>query len=338
MTSFTAAVLTEIKKPLRLIEVEVPVLKRGQVLVKILRSGICQSQVAEIDGGRDNAQWLPHMLGHEGVGIVVDKSNDVRKVDIGDEVILTWIKGMGADAGGCVYQSDLGTINSGAVTTFSQYSVVSENRLFKNTENIPEDIAPFFGCAVPTGSGLILKNEANYSELSCCLIGLGGIGFCALMALKEKGCNNITVIDISDKKLKVAELLGNVKTVNPTYFRVEGLKNSFDRVFEAAGRCDTIELAFSLSKPGGQVIFASHPPCGTKICLDPYDFILGKKIIGSWGGGCVPETDLKQLVKVFGPNGSSLKLFAANEYDLSQINLAINDLREGKAQRPIINM
>ena len=108
----------------------------------------------EIDGLRGEDSYLPHLLGHEGSGIVVDRGEGVTKVKKDDAVVLGWIKGSGIEAGGCCYEHNSGIINAGGVTTFNEYAVVSENRCVLVPNNIPMDIAALFGCAVLTGSGI----------------------------------------------------------------------------------------------------------------------------------------------------------------------------------------
>ena len=145
-----AAVLYEVNQPLKVVDLELPELEFGQVLVKVLFSGVCRSQVMEVSGARGQDPWLPHLLGHEGSGVVVSVGVDVNKVKPGDEVILSWIKGDGHDVSGAKYDVEDQVINSGAVTTFSNYSVVSENRVFLKPESLPFDQAALFGCALPT--------------------------------------------------------------------------------------------------------------------------------------------------------------------------------------------
>ena len=94
----SAAVLFKIKKNLKILELKIPKLKKGQVLVKVIYSGICKSQILEIIGGRNNSKWLPHLLGHEASGKVVETGYGVKKVKKGDEVILSWIKSDGMNS------------------------------------------------------------------------------------------------------------------------------------------------------------------------------------------------------------------------------------------------
>ena len=102
-----AAVLLKINRPLEIYELDIPALVAGQVLVKILYSGLCRSQVMEVRGGRGEDLWLPHLLGHEGAGIVVEIGEGVSKVKPGDGVILGWIKSEGVDAPGAKYKGKL---------------------------------------------------------------------------------------------------------------------------------------------------------------------------------------------------------------------------------------
>ena len=161
--SIRAAVLTKLGNPLEIIEgIEVPELRPGQVLVKVSYAGVCHSQLMEARGKRGDDPFLPHMLGHEGTGVVVEIGEGVTKVKVSDHVVLGWIKGEGADAGGTKYMAPNGQIiNSGGVTTFSDYTVVSENRLVPLPEGTPDDLGVLYGCALPTGMGIVLNEISN---------------------------------------------------------------------------------------------------------------------------------------------------------------------------------
>ena len=92
-----AAVLEQLNKPLRTRELTIPDLRPGQVLVEVAYSGVCHSQLLEVRGKRGPDRFLPHTLGHEGSGTVLEVSASVTKVKPGDHVVLSWIKGNGAD-------------------------------------------------------------------------------------------------------------------------------------------------------------------------------------------------------------------------------------------------
>src|SRR5262245_18587964 len=122
-----AAILVELKQPLELVELEVPALKPGQVLVEIAYSGVCGSQVNEAMGLKGEDKWLPHCLGHGATGIVRETGPAVTKVKADDKVVLSWIRGSGVEAGGAVYRWGARNVNAGAVMTFQRHAVVSEN-------------------------------------------------------------------------------------------------------------------------------------------------------------------------------------------------------------------
>lgn len=180
-------------------------LYRGQVFVKIHFSGVCRSQLMEVRGGRGHDPWLPHLLGHEGSGIVLEIGPGVSKVKPGDEVILTWIKGDGLDAPGARYRCGDEVINSGKVTTFSTHTVVSENRLVRKPSCLEMDEAILFGCALPTGAGMVLNQAQPTPGSNVAVLGLGGVGMGALMALSCSECKQIIAIDVSDAKLELAK-------------------------------------------------------------------------------------------------------------------------------------
>ena len=342
--SCEAAVLEETGKALSVKTVLIPELLPGQVLVKILYSGVCRSQVMEVCGGRGPDPWLPHMLGHEGSGIVVEVGANVTKVKPGDAVILGWMKGEGLDAPGAKYNCGNQVINSGRVTTFSNYSVVSESRVVKKPSDLPFDLAVLFGCALPTGAGMVL-NELNPSaDHSVIVLGLGGIGLSALMAVKALGVKTIIAVDISDEKLALGRQLGATHLFKASrndarQAILDLTQGGADFCVESGGQVATIELGFSLiRKGGGKLLFASHPPEGEMIHLAPHELISGKQIAGSWGGATVPDRDIPRLFELFHGAAIPLGSLLTKRYSLEQINQALDDLEVGKTFRPIIVM
>lgn len=322
---------------------KIPKLSKGQVLVKLAYSGVCHSQIMEIDGLRGDDKYIPHLLGHEGTGKVISVGYGVTKVKPGDWVVLGWIKADGIDAGGCKYLLGDKTVNAGAVTTFNEQAIVSENRLVLLPKGIPLDIGVLFGCAMPTGAGIILNKVKPKSNHVVLIYGLGGVGLSALMALKLFKCKEIIVVDTSDNKLNLAAELGARICLNPKYQDINSEINKItggvgvDYAIEAAGSVSTIESAFGLiKKKGGVCIFASHPPLGQKIKIDPFELISGKEIYGSWGGYSKPDIDIPILANYYLNGTLPLSKMINKVYDLDDINKAIIDLRKGDARRPVI--
>lgn len=341
-----AAVLYELNKPLIVENVKWNVLKRGQVLVELAYSGVCHSQLMEARGNRGKDNWLPHLLGHEATGIVRDIGDGVSKVQIGDKVVLGWIKGDGINAQGAEYQNDDNTtINSGGVTTFNEYSVVSENRLVKLPDGIPFEVGVLFGCAIPTGSGIVVNEIQPNDDSTIVIFGLGGIGLSALMATKLYNCSKIIAVDIENKKLQLAKEFGATDLINSNeedvLSKIMKLTDGkgVDYAIEASGLSRIIELAFKCVKNnGGLCIFASHPKEGDLIQLDPFDLICGKQIRGSWGGNCYPDRDLPKFFQLYLDGKLPLERLLEKQYTLSQINEALDDLENRKVTRPLIEI
>ncbi len=204
---FPAAVLYNQKKPLKLVNLSFSQkLDKAQVLVKIIKTGICGAQIGEIEGVKGEDKWLPHCLGHEGYGIVVAKHPSVKKVKIGNEVIMHWKKGSGNNSNYPSYFHDGKKINAGAITTFQKYAVVSENRVTKVVlDNNLKKIAPLFGCVISTAYGII-KNDISFDKSNKFLIfGAGGVGVCLALLLYSSGVKkkNIFLIDKNSKKNRV---------------------------------------------------------------------------------------------------------------------------------------
>jgi len=342
--STKAAILFQTNGTLEICNIDLPELMEGQVLVKIKYSSICRSQIMEIFGHRGEDRWLPHLLGHEGVGEVLATGKNVTKVNIGDKVIMGWICGDGIDAAPATYHYNGHKINSGKVTTFSHHSIVSENRLVKLPHSLPEKIAPLFGCAFQTGAGIVFNELKPAPQDTVAVIGLGGIGLSALLALKACGIKTLIAVDIDDKRLKIATEMGATHTLNSTQVDLlswisQHLPNGLDACIEAAGQIKTIELGFNAIKPkGGRLIFASHPPEGEKISLHPHDLISGKSIAGSWGGSCHPDQDIPRLSNAYADKNLPLDQLIGKTYTLDNINQAVLDFKNGKTLRPLITM
>ncbi len=340
-----AAVLFEINKPLKIIEINnLPPLTQGQVQVKIIYSGLCYSQVMEATGSRGADKYLPHMMGHEGVGIVEAIGDRVTKIQPGDTVILGWIKGNGLDAPGGVYDFNGVTINSGSCTTFSDVSIVAENRLVKIPRGLPLKIAVLMGCALPTGAGIVINEIDPESGATFAVFGLGGIGLSALIALQLFKPKRIIALDIEEDKLKLACILGATDTVNLSNENAIQaihtlIPGGVDYAIEASGKTTVIEQAFlSVRDQGGLCVFASHPPEGETIKIDPLTMHRGKNIKGSWGGGSKPDIDIPKLSQLYQKHKLPLEKIISCSFPLKDINIAIEKLKNRKISRALIEI
>ncbi len=310
-------------------------LRSDQVLIKTKFSSICGSQLMEYLGKRGKDKFLPHAFGHEAVGKVLKIGNAVKKVKKGDDVILSWIKGIGKDKGGYqLINNKKEKINFGPISTFSSHIITTENRVFRKPKKMNLIEASFYGCAVQTGTGIVLNQMKKLKKNSkVCLIGIGGIGMATLLALKKKNCK----ISIIEKNKSRIESIKRIKlTILSEKNRFKKLMGSFDYCIDTSGSTKMIELGLDLIKNHGTLIFASHPPHNSKIKIDPHDLIKGKKIFGSWGGSCKPDKDITKIFNYF----NKKNLYSANIkfkiYSINNIYKAIDDMITGKVQRSVL--
>lgn len=338
-----AAVLYKTGSPLVIEDLHIPDLLIGQVLVKVLFSGVCHTQLNEIKGLKGEDKYLPHTLGHEGSGIVVEVGEGVTRVQKGDYVVLSWIKGPGLDAPSSHYLKDDEIINSGAISTFNQYAIISENRLTKITTKMPPDNAALLGCAIPTGAG-ILRNTLKIKEGdTIAIFGVGGIGLSAVLAADLLKCSKIIAVDIHEYKLQLAGELGATHKINSTSNNViasiKDITNGVgvDYAIESAGVKEVMELAFGSIKDSGTAVIAGNLKHGQKISIDPFDLIKGKKIVGTWGGETKPESDIPFYADAYLSGKLKLGMLNTYRYKLSEINEAFKDLENGKVGRALID-
>ncbi len=341
-----AAVLTALDAPLEILSgLRWPPLARGQVLVRLAYSGVCHSQLMEARGLRGPDPYLPHLLGHEGTGEVVELGPGVTKLSLGDRVVLGWIEGQGLDGGPASYFLGDRVINAGRVTTFNEMAVVSENRLVRLPEGVPLDVGVLLGCAVPTGSGILMNEIDPEPGSSLAIFGLGGIGMSALMAAALFECREVIAVDVAREKLDLAASFGATRRVDATKVDpVEAILEAtegrgVDYAVEASGNARVIEQAFRAVRTGGGLcVFASHPASGDRISLDPHDLIKGRQIRGSWGGGSLPDDALPRFAELYRQGRLPLEKLITHRYPLEGINEALEALDGGHVGRPLIEI
>lgn len=340
-----AAILVEQKKPLVIEEVEVPAPKLGQVLVKVLASGICGSQIGEIDGVKGPDKFLPHLLGHEGCGEVLEVGEGVRTVKPGDRVVLHWRKGAGLESVTPVYESRIGRVNAGWVTTFNEHAVVSENRLTVVPAGFDVDAAALFGCAVTTAFGVVTTNARVAIGQSVAVFGAGGIGLNIIQGAALAGANPIIAIDLFDNRLELARLLGATHTINSRradpaaeIARIVG-SGGVDVAIDNTGNVDVIGLASRLTNARGRTVLVGVPAKGATAAISTLPLHFEQRLVGSHGGECHPEFDIPRYVRLVEDGRLSLAAVVGRRYALDEINAAIDDMTSGRlAGRAIIRM
>ena len=339
-----AAVLTELGGPLSVLELEVPSVGPGQVLVDVIYSGVCYTQVMEARGLRGPDPYVPHCLGHEGSGIVVQTGIGVNKVQPGDRVVLSWIKGSGSNVSGTTYRWDSRKVNAGAVTTFSRKAVVSENRVTPLPDGISMRHGALIGCAVPTGLGAVINTAAARPGQSIVVFGAGGIGLSSVAGASISGCIPIIAIDVNEDRLSLTQKMGATHLINAQKTDpVEEVKRicpeGVDVAVEATGRPDVmIQALDSVREQGGVAVIVGNAPFGAEIRLDPKKLNLGKHMKGTWGGDNWPDRDFLSYCSFVKSGKLNLDILSSQTYSLSQINAALDDLESARVPRPMIDM
>lgn len=343
--TFQAAVLIETAQPLFSATVKTPEnLDFGQVLVWIFRSGVCASQVHEIDGRKGNDPFLPHMLGHEAVGQVVGLGPGVSKFGLGDIVVAHWRKSKGVDAAAPKFESSIGQINAGPITTFSEYSVISENRLTKLPHGFDIDLAPLLGCALTTGYGAVVHEAKVLPGESAVVIGFGGIGISMLKTLRMVSAQPILVVDVVKEKLDLALEMGADFVIDASGLSeglaeviVEAMGQHADVVFEATGLRASIEAAYKATAAHGRTLLVGVPDALDPAHIATLPLHLGRLLLGSHGGSSNPDFDIVRLGKL--ANSKILKIddFPTENYSLQNINKALDRLRAGTLGRVTIS-
>jgi len=338
-----AAVLRQLGQPLAIEALTLPVLGRGQVLVRMQLAAVCRSQKLEVSGGRGLDRFLPHLIGHEGVGIVEDIGPGVTKVRPGDQVALSWIRGSGLSGEPIRYASQKGVVNAGPVAVFCESPVVAEQCVTRIDPPVDPEVAVLAGCAIPTGAGTIMNAMPADPRGSLCVIGAGGVGLAAVCGAVLSGWTTIIVVDVRAPRLRRALELGATHVVQAGREDVEEVAlrmtdgRGCELVVECAGDQRAMELAVRIAKPrGGRVMIVGNLEAGKTITLDPFDLIKGRWIGGSWGGGIDPDMDIPRFVRLAERGAFPHRRLMGKRFSFEQVNEAIQSLDGDEPGRPIL--
>lgn len=332
-----AAILTDLRKPLEIVQIELPeTLKPGQVLVKIHFSGVCGSQLGEIDGVKGEDRFLPHLLGHEGSGTVVAIGPGVRYVKLDDTVVLHWRKGLGMESDPPAYSRNGQKVNAGWVTTFNEYAIVSENRCTVIPSDSDLEIATLFGCAVTTGFGVVQNNAKVQIGESVVVYGAGGIGLNVVQAASLVSAYPIIAVDLYNNRLDLAAQMGAThiltdhdNNIKEKIFEIAGPKG-VDVFIDNTGLPEIIELGYQISKTQGRVILVGVPHKGQNINIYSLPMHFGKTIVGSHGGESIPQQDIPRFNNLYRQGRIKLKPLISDRFALDEINKALEGMRIGQ--------
>ena len=332
-----AAVLEKLNSPLAIREVFPTELLPGQVYVKVLSSGICGAQLHEIRGHRGNEKFLPHLMGHEGCGIVKEVGPGVTTVKEGDKVVMHWRPGSGIESEFPKYHLGEKIISSGKCTTLSEFSIVSENRLTKVPSDTPTVLAAMLGCSLTSAMGII-DNECNlkFGE-SVAVIGCGGVGLNLIQAAKMKSAYPVYGVDINDKMFNLTQQIG----VDVFTCDLEFIPHKVDVILDTTGVPEVISKAFDKLAPSGRLIMVGQPAPGTDLNIfNPLSMFdgQGKSIRASQGGGTKPDEDIPRYIKLANKGALDFNTLHTDTFPLDDINDAFDLLKTGNAGRIMIKI
>jgi S-(hydroxymethyl)glutathione dehydrogenase/alcohol dehydrogenase len=331
-----AAILEKINAPLLIRELELTELKIGQVLVKVIVSGICGSQLHEINGNKGNSKFLPHLMGHEGCGLVEEIGPGVTKVKPGDKVVMHWRPGLGIESDFPKYNLDGKVFSSGKVNTLTEKAIVSENRLTVVPPNTNAEFAALLGCSLTTALGVI-DNESNlrFGE-RVAVVGCGGVGLNVLTAARLRGAGEIHAVDIATAKNELCLEHG------ATYFHanIAELPSGIDLVIDTTGVPEVISEIFLKLSNRGRILLLGQPAPGQSLVFPEALRLFsgaGLSIRASQGGSTVPQEDIPRYLELFKLKLLSIDKLITHRFPLIDVNLAFETLKSGTAGRIVIN-
>jgi S-(hydroxymethyl)glutathione dehydrogenase/alcohol dehydrogenase len=308
----------------------------GQVLVKIHFSGICGSQIGEIEGAKGEDKFLPHLLGHEASGTVLEVGLGVKHVKVGDKVVLHWRKGLGIESDTPHYTWQGRKVNAGWITTFNEYAIVAENRVTAIPADSDLEVAALFGCAVTTGFGVVENNAKVRIGESVVVFGAGGIGLNIVQAAALVSAYPIIAIDLHDNKLDLAKQMGATHVINSgrgdareAILDIVG-KPGVDAFIDNTGQPAIIEMGYQITKPQGRVTLVGVPRKGNNINIYSLPLHFGKGLSGSHGGEAIPQTDIPRYQNLYRAGRIKLRELITDTFTLDQVNDALAGMRSGR--------
>ncbi len=333
-----AAVLTQLNSPLEICDLVHGDPGFGQVLVKILQSGICGAQLAEIRGEKSNARFLPHLLGHEAAGEVLLVGPGVTRVKAGNKVICHWRQAAGVQSEPARYYCETVRaefVGGGAITTFQEQALISENRLTPVPHDVSNDLSALLGCGLSTALGTI-ENEADlkFGE-TVLIIGCGGLGANLILAAKLRQASFISVVDVADKNCFALNMGADAFSHQVSHLR----KFDFDVVIDTTGNEAAIAEGIGALGSGGRFVMVGQPNRSITI-PNARDLFSGegKRIIATQGGQFRPDKDIPRYVAMWRAGLLKLDGLVTHSFPLDEINQGLDLVRQGQAGRVMVMM
>ena len=363
-----AAVAWEPKKPLVIEEIDVEGPKEGEVLLKVVASGVCHTDAFTLSGD-DPEGAFPCVLGHEGGCEVVECGPGVKDLKPGDHVIPLYIP----ECGECEYcrstktnlcQSIAATVWTGYMpdhtrrfshkgtplfhymgcSTFAEYTVVPEIALAKINPAAPLDKVCLLGCGVTTGIGAVLNTAKVEPGSTVAVFGLGGIGLSVIQGAVMAKAGRIIAIDLNSDKFAMATALGATDTLNPAETggdAVEAIKEmtngGVDYSFECIGNVKVMRQALECCHMGwGVSTIIGVAGAGQEIQTRPFQLVTGRTWKGTAFGGVKGRSQLPGYVENYLQGQIELDRMVTHTMPLEDINTAFDLMHEGKSIRSVI--
>jgi S-(hydroxymethyl)glutathione dehydrogenase/alcohol dehydrogenase len=356
-----AAVLRAIGAPLRIEELQIDTPAPREVVVRIVATGVCHSDLHVLEGSLPNP--LPMVLGHEPAGIVESVGSAVRHVAPGDHVIGC----LSMFCGTCEYCmagrpylcEDEATrrradepprlANGGEpiaqfahLGAFAERMLVHENALVRIRPDVPLDRAALIGCGVTTGLGAVFNRARVRAGQSAAVIGCGGIGLSVIQGCRIAGAARIIAVDTMPWKLELATRLGATDVVNaaegnPVPPIVAMTSGGVDYAFEAIGTPATVRQAVRMTRKGGTTVMVGVVPVGTNVELPGADIVLREKtILGCMMGSNRFRIDMPRYVELYRSGQLHLDEMISARVPLDAVNDAFEALRRGTVARSVV--
>ena len=272
-------------------------LEIGQVLLRVSYSGLCATQLEEIYVSSRNKEYMPHLFGHEGVGVIEAVGPGVTTKEVGEACVIHWRKSsFGMDANPGNYWKESQRINAGPVVSFSDYVVVPENRLTPLPPSVPADQGSLLGCAFSTGWGAVSKSGQGSNRDHVVVIGIGGVGLAALETGLRIGCQKVSVLDPNKS---VPQSLADRGTRQFDSFQdlVEELGHP-SLIVDTSGEVRLIQGILELSPNTTRIVLVGMPKNGERLGVDTQKLLDGLVLKGSNGGEVDHGAEIHEIASV----------------------------------------
>ena len=363
-----AAVASEAGKPLEIVEIDVQGPKDGEVLVRMVATGVCHTDAFTLSGA-DPEGIFPSVLGHEGGGVVEEVGVGVSSVKPGDHVIplytpecgecsfclsgktnlcqkirVTQGQGLMPDGTSRFSLNGQTLYHYMGTSTFSEYSVMPEISVAKISPEAPLDKVCLLGCGITTGIGAVLNTAKVEAGATVAVFGLGGIGLSVVQGAVMAGASRILAIDLNEDKFEMARMLGATDFVNPSNYDqpiqdvvVDLIDGGVDYSFECIGNTEVMRSALECCHKGwGESVIIGVAGAGQEISTRPFQLVTGRVWRGTAFGGVRGRTELPGYVDNYMAGKINIDDMVTHTMGLEDINKAFDLMHHGESIRSVV--